>query len=271
MNDIATAITLSIAADGQTPITANIPMNSKKITGLAAGTTSGDALSYGQASAVLTGTSAVLTINTSSYALALKTSVARGSGTNWIQCQDPTGDKGYLGYGGYSNDNLSIVNQLNADTTFYTNNTLKLTLTADGRLYGSALHNNAGAVTGTTDQYIASGTYTPTLTAVANIGTLSASVAQWMRVGNVVTVSGHFTGTPSSVGASMQIGISLPIASTFNAFSQGAGTGKQSTNATGETLAIYADLITTTRVEAFGQSVGNVNVSYTFAFTYLVR
>ena len=53
MSDIATALTQSIAADGQTPITANIPMNSKKITGLAAGTTSGDALSYGQAGATV--------------------------------------------------------------------------------------------------------------------------------------------------------------------------------------------------------------------------
>lgn len=50
LSDIATALTGSIAADGQTPITANIPMNNKKLTGLAAGTTSGDALSYGQGS-----------------------------------------------------------------------------------------------------------------------------------------------------------------------------------------------------------------------------
>ena len=49
MSDVATAITQSIAVDGQSVVTANIPMNSKKITGLAAGTTSGDALSYGQA------------------------------------------------------------------------------------------------------------------------------------------------------------------------------------------------------------------------------
>jgi hypothetical protein len=48
MSDIASALTQSIAADGQTPVTANLPMNSKKITGLAAATTTGDALSYGQ-------------------------------------------------------------------------------------------------------------------------------------------------------------------------------------------------------------------------------
>jgi hypothetical protein len=36
-SDVATGITQSIAADGQTTITANLPMNSKKLTGLAAG------------------------------------------------------------------------------------------------------------------------------------------------------------------------------------------------------------------------------------------
>lgn len=60
MNDLATALTLSIASDGQTPITANIPMASHKITGLAAGTTAGDALMYGQSGAMV----ASLTVTT---------------------------------------------------------------------------------------------------------------------------------------------------------------------------------------------------------------
>lgn len=47
--DIATALTGSIAADGQTTISANLPMNSKKFTGLAAGTTLTDSLTLGQA------------------------------------------------------------------------------------------------------------------------------------------------------------------------------------------------------------------------------
>ncbi len=55
INDIATALTGSISADGQTPITANIPMNSHKLTGLAAPTVAGDALSYGGVVAGSTG------------------------------------------------------------------------------------------------------------------------------------------------------------------------------------------------------------------------
>jgi hypothetical protein len=49
LSEIATALTGSIAADGQTPITANIPMSAFKVTGLGVATASGDALSYGRA------------------------------------------------------------------------------------------------------------------------------------------------------------------------------------------------------------------------------
>lgn len=48
LSDIATAISQSIAADGQTPITANIPMGGNKLTGLAQGVASGDSLSWEQ-------------------------------------------------------------------------------------------------------------------------------------------------------------------------------------------------------------------------------
>jgi len=47
-SDIATALTQSIAADGQTPITADIPFNNHKATGLAQGTAPGDAVTWDQ-------------------------------------------------------------------------------------------------------------------------------------------------------------------------------------------------------------------------------
>lgn len=46
--DIATALTGSVAADGQTPMTGQLDMNSLKIKNLAAGTTSGNAVEYTQ-------------------------------------------------------------------------------------------------------------------------------------------------------------------------------------------------------------------------------
>jgi hypothetical protein len=94
----------------------------------------------------------------------------------------------------------------------------QLRVTSDGRVYGKSLHNNAGAITGTTNQYIASGTYTPTLTGVTNVDSTTARVCQYMRVGNVVTVSGSMAVNATATAAT-QVGISLPVASNLaNAF-----------------------------------------------------
>lgn len=99
----------------------------------------------------------------------------------------------------------------------------RLELATDGRLYGNALHNNAGAVTGTTNQYIASGTYTPTITAVANATVPASSVFKWTRIGNVVEISGTFTFTITAAATVTTLGISLPIASNFAAATDATG------------------------------------------------
>jgi len=48
MNDIASALTGSVASDGQTPMTGPLNLNSNKITNLAAGTINGDGVNYTQ-------------------------------------------------------------------------------------------------------------------------------------------------------------------------------------------------------------------------------
>ena len=48
LTDLATAMTGSVAADGQTPITGNLAMGNNKLTGLSAGTVSGDSVEYSQ-------------------------------------------------------------------------------------------------------------------------------------------------------------------------------------------------------------------------------
>lgn len=49
MSDLANALTTSIASDGQTAMSANLPMGGNKLTGLAAATVAGDAVRYEQA------------------------------------------------------------------------------------------------------------------------------------------------------------------------------------------------------------------------------
>jgi hypothetical protein len=48
MTDIATALTGSVAADGQTPMTGNLDLNTNKIVNLVAGTVAGDAVEFAQ-------------------------------------------------------------------------------------------------------------------------------------------------------------------------------------------------------------------------------
>lgn len=48
LSDIASALTASIASDGQTPITADLPMNNHKLTGMADGVADDDSATVGQ-------------------------------------------------------------------------------------------------------------------------------------------------------------------------------------------------------------------------------
>lgn len=91
----------------------------------------------------------------------------------------------------------------------------RLQIAGDGRVYGTALHNNPGAVTGTTNQYVASGTYTATPIAGTNTTVPGGfQGACWTRVGNVVTVSGAATFSMTSANTFSEVDIPLPIAST---------------------------------------------------------
>lgn len=146
--------------------------------------------------------------------------------------------------------------------------TEKMRLETDGRLWGSALHNNSGVVTGTTNQYIASGTYTPTLTSVANISASTPDVLQWIRVGNVVTVSGKVIFTATATATLTQLGMSLPIASTTSASTKIGG------NIAGQTVAnfgaIFADTTNNRATISIASTTTTASVNYQVHFTYLV-
>lgn len=146
----------------------------------------------------------------------------------------------------------------------------KLRLTDDGRLYGTALHDNAGAVTGATNQYIASGTYTPTLTNTTNITSSSASVCQWLRVGNVVTVSGKATVEPTSTGTVTRLGISLPIASGLASSTELGGAGTYNGTNLRDVVCFAGDA-TNDRVEASFFPNATSSSDLPFSFTYLVK
>lgn len=152
------------------------------------------------------GTSDTRALFTNDGAFALGVSSA-GSGSNAIY---------YLGASAHASQ---------ADLIFSNDGgTERLRLTYDGRLYGTALHNNAGSVSGTATQFIASGTYTPSATVGANVsapGDLTPSAFCWTRVGNTVVVSGQIGVDPASTNTDTSFQISLPI----NRSSAGPGGG----------------------------------------------
>lgn len=72
---------------------------------------------------------------------------------------------------------------------------------------------------------IASGTYTPTLSNLLNITAATPGNWQYMRVGDVVTVSGSVTVEPTAAASTLtEFEFDLPIASDFNVTGELSGT-----------------------------------------------
>lgn len=123
------------------------------------------------------------------------------------------------------------------------------------------LGGGGGAVT------LDSGTYTPTLTNIANITSSTAYSCQYLRVGNVVTVSGRVDITPTAA-VGFQMDISLPIASNLANTNELAGVaaGTQTDRLAG----IYGE--TVNNRASFGGTApsSGSTIGYLFTFTYRV-
>ena len=112
------------------------------------------------------------------------------------------------------------------------------------------------------------GTYTPTLTNVANVDATTAAVCQYIRIGSTVTVSGTLALDATAAGTFTQVGISLPIASNFASVNQCAGTGVGDGGSNGSGV-IRADA-TNDRAELFCVPAGTANTTWYFHFTYRI-
>ena len=125
-------------------------------------------------------------------------------------------------------------------------------------------------VTGTpaaTDGNVFSGTYTPTLTNSSGIASSAASACQYMRVGNVVTVSGQVQIAPT--GSDFNMKMTLPIASAFTASRQASGhfSANGSYLLSGGTIA--AD-VAGDRFLFLGNDTTSANLFFIFTSTYQV-
>ena len=129
--------------------------------------------------------------------------------------------------------------------------------------------NGAGTIDLATTQALASGTYTPTLTNVANLDASTAYQCQYMRVGNTVTVSGRIAIDPTAGSASTQLGISLPIASAIELQEEVGGTAAASAIA-GQSAAILGDAAND-RAQLQFISGDTSNQPMFFSFTYKIN
>lgn len=110
-------------------------------------------------------------------------------------------------------------------------------------------------------------TYTPTLTNTTNISASTARLATYMRVWQVVTVSGQLDIDPTATGAVL-LGISLPIASAFTTAYQLGGTGSSIAIAN-ESYGIEADP-TNDRASMKNIAVSTANHTVCYSFTYTI-
>lgn len=160
---------------------------------------------------------------------------------------------------------LNFASFIASGQTLKLNNNL-ITITSDGRLFGSAIHNNSGSLTGTTSQYIASGTYTFTPVNGANVAASTPYAAQWIRVGNVVTVSGKIDVDPTLALQATEVGVPLPIASDFANDYELAGINDATISQTG---GMKADA-TNNRASINYSSTSVSNASLFYQYTYTI-
>jgi hypothetical protein len=119
-----------------------------------------------------------------------------------------------------------------------------------------------------TDGNVFSGTYTPSLNNTTNIASSTAAVCQYMRVGNVVTVSGTVTIDPTATGR-IVMGFSLPIASAIAGANEIGGTFASSGTTTVNVGSVTGDA-TNDRATFDGIANDAASRVYGFSFTYRI-
>ena len=118
------------------------------------------------------------------------------------------------------------------------------------------------------DTQIAEGTYTPTLTNVANLDASTAYLCHYLRVGNTVIVSGHVGVNPTTAALSTELGITLPIASNLGATTDCNGNAASTTSAR-QSAGVYGD-IANDRAAMVWLPTDIVDHSIHFTFTYRI-
>lgn len=159
---------------------------------------------------------------------------------------------------------VDVEGKINANSIVLSGGLLTELLTVNGSVSLSAI-----ATTSLLNELdIVTGSYTPTLTNVANVAASTASLCYYARVSNIVIVFGNVTIDPTlGAATTTQLGMSLPIASALTTGDQLRGVVAQGTlNLGGD---IFADS-TNDRANFFFASPTTSNFIYSFMFGYVI-
>ena len=148
--------------------------------------------------------------------------VAQNTGTNRYSIRALT-DSAYLG-GLLLDDSAKVKFGTGRDAELYYDGT---DFVCDPDVVGGGSFDIRGPIkvdSVTNDTGLAAGVYTPTRSAEANMdANVTMTEAQYLRVGNTVTVSGRFTADPTLTATATSFEITLPVASNIGAVEDLAG------------------------------------------------
>jgi len=174
-----------------------------------------------------------------------------------------------------------IIDQEHAGSTgdiaqFWNSTGTVASITNDGYITAQAATGTSDTVAiwdGTTlkkkELIIESGTYTPTVAGLANVDVTTANECQYMRVGDVVTVSGRISIDATATGTLTRVSCSLPIASTFTDEWNLGGTGSYKASfSTNIVFSIYGGS-NFAEFRCYPSTTGNMLVP--FSFTYIIK
>jgi hypothetical protein len=201
MNDLASAMTDSVAADGQTPMTGPLNLNSNKITNLANATVGTDAVNYGQFSTP-TFSGAVVCSSTLTVTGA---TVLNGGLT-------VTGNGSFTGDGTFSG-NLAVNGTGQVKLPNGTTAQRSATPTVGSVRFNTTLQTFEGYST-------YSGQTISSITRVTTTATLTTAANHNLTTGTFVTVSGA---TPSAYNGTFSITVTSPTVFTYTMLSTPSG------------------------------------------------
>lgn len=188
MDDIATALTASIAKDGQTTPTANLPMGGFKLTGLGAATTAGEAIRYEQVGTLVQAYDADL--------------------TTWAGITPGANVAAFLATPTSANLAAALTNETGSGAAVFATqpsfaSTLGVgaaTASASGAGITFPATQSASTDANTLDDY-EEGTWTPTQGAGLTVVGAFSSAGTYTKVGRLVTILGSVSGATSVAAA----------------------------------------------------------------------